>query len=64
MDQLWLSEKLDLLITPYNCASTWDTGGMIEVCQMLVLPMTMCLHRAPNPALMTCSAFSLALSPH
>jgi len=20
------------LITPYNCASTWETGGLIEVC--------------------------------
>ena len=31
MDQLWLHKGLDLLMTPYNCASTWDTGGVIEV---------------------------------
>ncbi len=31
MDQLWLAEDYDLLMTPYHTASTWSNGGVLQV---------------------------------
>ena len=32
MDQLWLAEGLDFLMTPYHTAATWNNGGVLQVC--------------------------------
>jgi phosphatidylinositol-4,5-bisphosphate 3-kinase len=31
MDQLWLTQGLDLPLTPYACVSTWNDGGLLQV---------------------------------
>ena len=31
MDQLWLAEEMDLLMTPYHTAATWSNGGVLQV---------------------------------
>ena len=31
MDRLWKAEGLDMCMSPYRCAPTWNDGGMLEI---------------------------------